>query len=221
MACRYCKSENVIKRGTRQLKNGKEKQIYSCKDCKKRFVAEREYKRVFPIEHKVYNRSERKTYPQDWPRYNEAQKQEKLIFTDLLKELCGFIKDETPSYVGRPSVPMQQMVFACVMKCYERISSRKEYSELKMQQERDKVSIVPHFNTVIKYFNDPKLIPILTELITLSALPLREFEETFAVDSSGLSSALYSRWFDYRFNNDKKIRNWLKIHTICGTKTIS
>ncbi len=219
MECRYCKSENVIKRGTIKLKNSKEKQIYFCKDCKKRFVAEKEYERVFPIEHKVYVKSERKTYPQDWPNYNEAQKQEKLIFTDLLKELCSFIKDETPPYTGRPAVPIRQMIFACVIKCYERVSSRREYSELKMEQERDKISIVPHFNTVIKYFNDPKLIPILTDLITFSALPLRGVEDTFAVDSSGLSSALYSRWFDYRFNNDRKVRNWLKIHAICGTKT--
>lgn len=219
MECRYCKSENTIKRGTIKLKDGKEKQIYFCKDCRKRFVAEIEYEKVFSIENKIHKHSERKTYPQDWPNYNEAQKQEKPIFPDLLKELCGFIKDETPPYIGRPAVPIQQMIFACVMKCYERVSSRREYSELKIQQERDKVSIVPHFNTVIKYFNDPKLISILTDLITLSALPLRGLEDTFAVDSSGLSSALYSRWFDYRFNNDRKVRNWLKIHVIYGTKT--
>ncbi len=77
----------------------------------------------------------------------------------------------------------------------------------------------PHFNTILKYFNDPRLVPILTNLIQLSALPLRGLEHTFAVDASGLSSAFYSRWLDYRLNGDKRVRDWLKVHLICGAKT--
>jgi transposase len=50
-------------------------------------------------------------------------------------------------------------------------------------------------------------------------LPLKDFETTFAVDASGLSSAFYSRWLDYRFGHDKRIRDWLKVHLICGAKT--
>jgi hypothetical protein len=80
----------------------------------------------------------------------------------------------------------------------------------------------PHFNTVLKYFNDPHLTPILTNLIQLSALPLKDFETTFAVDASGLSSAFYSRWLDHRFGyqgENVKIHDWLKIHLICGVKS--
>jgi len=44
-------------------------------------------------------------------------------------------------------------------------------------------------------------------------------EETFAVDASGMSSSLYSRWVDYRFTNDRRYHDWLKVHIIVGTKS--
>jgi hypothetical protein len=36
----------------------------------------------------------RPTYAQDWPAYNEAQTQEKLMFLDILGELCSYILAE-------------------------------------------------------------------------------------------------------------------------------
>jgi hypothetical protein len=36
----------------------------------------------------------RQTYPQNWPAYNEAQTQEKLMFLDILGELCSYIPIE-------------------------------------------------------------------------------------------------------------------------------
>lgn len=213
MNCRYCNGENVIKRGTVQALDRKKKQIYFCKDCKRKFGFDPYYE---PEENVSKTTT---TYSQDWPNYNEAQKQEKVIFIDLLRSLCSLIKDETPTGVGRPSMPIQEMVFSCVMKCYERISSRREYSDLKIEEGRGNLDVIPHFNTVLKYFNSPKLITILTDLITTSALPLRGLEDTFAVDSSGFASSLYSRWFDYRFNGDRKVKDWLKVHAICGVKS--
>ncbi len=213
MRCRYCDGENVIKRGTIKSLDRKKKQIYFCKDCKRKFAFDPYYK----SDNNWLKTAT--TSPQDWPSYNETQKQEKIIFIDLLRSLCSLIKDETPLGVGRPSMPIQEMVFSCVMKCYERVSSRREYSKLKIEEGRGNLDVIPHFNTVLKYFNSPKLIPILTDLITISALPLQGLEDTFAVDSSGFASSLYSSWFDYRFNCDRKVKDWLKVHAICGVKS--
>jgi transposase len=102
---------------------------------------------------------------------------------------------------------------------YELLSSRRVNSDLDIARRMGYLSKTPHYNTVLKYFGDPRLVPILTNLIQLSALPLKDLETTFAVDASGLSSAFYSRWLDYRFNGDKRIRDWLKVHLICGAKT--
>ncbi len=162
---------------------------------------------------------ERLTYPQDWPAYNEAQTQEKLTFLDILGELCMFVPNEKRKGAGRPSAPLPEMVFSCVQKVYEQLSARRVNSDLEITKKMGYLDHTPHFNTVLKYFNDPRLVPILTNLIQLSALPLKDFENTFAVDASGLSCAFYSRWLDYRFNGDKRIRDWLKVHLICGVKT--
>ena len=162
----------------------------------------------------------RPTYSQDWPAYNEAQMQEKLMFLDILGELCSYVPMENGKRgAGHPSGDLSGMVFSCVSKVYEQLSSRRVNSDLEIAKKMGYLDYVPHFNTILKYFNDPKLTPILTNLIQLSALPLKDFETTFAVDASGLSSAFYSRWLDYRFNGDKKVRDWLKVHLICGTKT--
>lgn len=161
---------------------------------------------------------------QDWPAYNGAQMQEKLIFLDILKELCDFVPiDDQKHSVGRPHARLSEMVFSCVLKVYEQLSSRRVNSDLEIARKMGYLNHAPHFNTVLKYFNDPQLVPILTNLIQLSALPLKDFETTFAVDASGLSSAFYSRWLDHRFGysggKKVKIRDWLKIHLICGVKS--
>lgn len=166
----------------------------------------------------VERRKERQTYPQNWPAYNETQKREKLLFLDILDELCSLVPVEK-QIMGRPRAPLPEMVFSCVLKVYELLSSRRVNSDLDIARRMGYLSRTPHYNTVLKYFNDPRFVPILTNLIQLSALPLKDLEHTFAVDASGLSSAFYSRWLDYRFNGDKRIRDWLKVHLICGAKT--
>lgn len=162
----------------------------------------------------------RQTYGQDWPAYNEAQMREKLMFLDILGELCSYIPAENGvRSAGRPRAPLSEMVFSCVQKVYEQLSSRRVNSDLEIARKMGYLDHVPHFNTVLKYFNDPRLVPILTNLIQLSALPLKDLEHTFAVDASGLSTAFFSRWLDYRFNGDRRFHDWLKVHLICGAKT--
>jgi len=158
-------------------------------------------------------------YEQNWPAYNLAQTTEKQLFLDILSELCSYIPAHKEHRAGRPSTPLNEMVFSCVSKVYENLSSRRNSSDLKFACDRGYIGSRPHFNTVLKYFGDQRLTPLLTSLIQLSALPLKDIEDTFAVDASGLSSAFYSRWFDVRFNGETRYHDWLKIHLICGTKS--
>ena len=53
----------------------------------------------------------RKTYPQDWPRYNAAQVAEKSTFTQLLADLCSTIQEPAEVRRGRPNLPLPDMVF--------------------------------------------------------------------------------------------------------------
>jgi len=72
---------------------------------------------------------------------------------------------------------------------------------------------------MFNFFNDENMKPLISELITLSSLPLKEVEKDFAVDSSGFSTCRFTRWFDYKWGKDKKQRIWLKAHICTGVKT--
>jgi len=162
---------------------------------------------------------ERTTFPQDWPAYNAAQTEEKLLFLEFLEDITSLVPDKRDCKRGRPSSNLREMLFACTTKVYECLSSRRAHSDLEIARRRGYLSKTPHFNTVLKYFNKPELTPILKALIRISALPLAGLEDTIAIDASGLSSAFYSRWFDYRFNQDRRVKDWIKVHIACGVKT--
>lgn len=59
----------------------------------------------------------------------------------------------------------------------------------------------------------------LKYLVRLSALPLGQLEDKFAIDASGVSTHKYlPRWSKVR-SEFKKHRQYKKIHCICGTKS--
>jgi transposase len=78
---------------------------------------------------------------------------------------------------------------------------------------------VPCYSTLMIYFNDKRLQRILQELITLSALPVKDVEEHFSVDSSGFSTSKFGRWFDHKYGEETERRIYRKAHITIGTKT--
>ncbi len=224
-ACKFCRSKDIYKNGFR----GRTKvpiQKYSCHSCKRSFNIKVKRKPTQPRVKRLpsfINPMPVNDRAFSWENYNEAQTTEKLLFLDILQDLCQFIPEAERGVMGRPRVSEQEMLFCMVCKLYEDLSSRRVSSDLTIAAQRGYLDKVPHFNTILKYFNEPALTPYLLRLIELSALPLKDFEQTFAVDASGLSSAFYSRWFDYRFGHldgkESKIQDWIKIHIICGVKS--
>ena len=68
----------------------------------------------------------RKTYPQNWAAYNEAQMNEKDKFQSLLADLCKGLGSLPASSSrkgpqGRKSMPLSDAVFAAVFKIYSTI----------------------------------------------------------------------------------------------------
>ncbi len=78
---------------------------------------------------------------------------------------------------------------------------------------------VPHFNTVIKYFDDASLTPLLRSLIEQSSLALKSVDVGFAVGSSGFSTSRYVRWYNARYGHEQDNHDWMKIYLMCGVKT--
>jgi len=162
----------------------------------------------------------KKTYPQNWRAYNAAQTHEKQIFQQLLHDLCRSIKKPIGTrHEGRPRLPLEDAIFCACFKVYSTVSGRRFMTDLREAHKKGFISKTPHFNTIFNYLEDPKLTPILREMLTISSLPLKDIETDFAVDSSGFSTSRFVRWFDQKYGAVSQERDWVKVHLMCGVQT--
>src|SRR6185437_4931038 len=132
----------------------------------------------------------RVSYPQNWPAYNQAQTQEKALFCGLLRDLAVTVP-EPEQRKGRPRIPMADAIFCGGFKVYSTVSSRRFMTDLREAHEAGLVSKPWHFNSVLNCIDDATLTPVLYDLVTASAAPLRSVESTFAVDSTGFGTTQY------------------------------
>ena len=135
----------------------------------------------------------RKTYKQEWASYNAAQVNEKSEFQKLLHKLCKGI-GEPSQKMGRPRLPLEDMIFAAAFKVYSTVSGRRFMSDLRDAYEKAYISKLPCYNSIFNYFENEALTPYLKMLIEESSLPLQVVESAFAVDSSGFSTCRFSQW---------------------------
>jgi transposase len=157
-------------------------------------------------------------YTQDWQSYNAAQQAEKSHFLALLYELCSTV-EEPIQVMGRPRLPLRDMLFAVTYRTYTMMSARRFTSDMRDALAKGYVSKAPSFNSVFHYLQTESLTAYLKQLIAQSALPLQSIEEKFAVDSSGFSTSSFVRWFDVKYGNNEEWHDWLKMHLICGVRT--
>jgi transposase len=162
----------------------------------------------------------RKTYPQEWAAYNQAQTNEKSKFQELLYALCQNIEDlPRKQGAGRTRLPLGQMIFCVVFKVFSTVSGRRFISDLQEAQRRGYISLAPHFNSIFNYLELEEMTDYLKQLIVESSLPLKSIESDFAVDSSGFATGQFSRWFDAKYGEEKQEHSWVKVHLMCGVKT--
>jgi len=162
--------------------------------------------------------TEKVTYKQDWTAYNAAQTSEKRMFLPLLQDLCRSV-DEPEQTMGRPRLPLGDMIFAATYKVYAGVSGRRFASDLEDAQEKGFIAKAPHFNSVFNCLEAENITPILQSLIAQSALPLQAVETDFAVDSSGFGTTRYIKWLDVKHHGQVSKHDWVKVHLICGVKT--
>ena len=159
------------------------------------------------------------TYPQDWTSYNNAKTKEKSISMSLLLELIEFLDDKEKNKIGRPTFSLQEKLICMFVYAYSQFSSRRAISDIELAKKLKLLSKTPHFNSVLNMFKDNKMSRILLELVEISSLPLRQFEEHLSVDGSGFSCSQFERWIDIRTQQPKKLRSWMKANIICGALT--
>lgn len=146
----------------------------------------------------------RKTYVQDWPAYNAAQRAEKETARVLLRGLRDGIESPAHSGRGPKPIPLSDVVFGLVSKVYTTVSGRRATTEIKACEAAGQIGRAPAYNTLFTHLGRPEMTGILTRLIEQSAAPLASIETDFAVDSTGFGTSVYRRWFDAKYGREMK-----------------
>jgi len=192
--------------------------------CKHLFAVEFTMKRETDrngnvIETKTLTFTEKKTYTQNWPVYEQAQHEEKHRFQVLLADLCSGVVDPPHEGVGRKPVPLADQLFSICFKVYSTVSSRRFNCDLQDAHERGHTSRPIHPSKLRAFMAGEELTPFLKAMIVRSSLPLRAIETDFAVDSTGFSTSKFVRWYDEKYGITKTAHDWVKVHIACGVKT--
>ena len=144
----------------------------SCPDFEKRqerckhifavdFIIQREER---PNGVTIETKAMRVTYRQDWPAYNAAQTHEQEPFGQLLRELCDAVP-QPQQKMGRPRLPLSDMVFAAGTKVYSTMSGRRAMTDVRNAQANDQLDKTPSFNSILGYLKKPEMAPLLKALI--------------------------------------------------------
>jgi transposase len=166
----------------------------------------------------VTEKVQRPSYRQDWPNYNRSQVHEHRHFQSLLADLCGTVPAPAPK-PGRPPVPPGDAAFCATLKVYSTMSARRFMGDLEEARAAGHIARVPHFNSVLNFFDSEAATGILTDFVAKSAAPLAEVESDFAVDSTGFAGARYLQWIDEKYGTPKRKVEWVKVHAIVGVRT--
>jgi transposase len=161
----------------------------------------------------------RPKYPQNWPLYNKSQQTEKYRFRVLLFDLCAGLPEPVRTGPGRRPARLADMVFACALKVFTTLSSRRFACDLADAHKRNYLSHLMNSVAVCSYLENDLLTPVLRELIGRSSLPLRAIETDFAPDSSGFSTSRFGRWYDKKYGIERSKQEWVKAHIMTGVKT--
>ena len=196
----------------------------TCPDFEKRGLA---CKHVYAVETMLQRSEQLETEPpeavritQPWQAYTESQVHEAELFDNLLWELVADMP-QLPQNGGRPRLPLPDMLYAMGMKVYSRFSTRRAMSGVREAVAKGRVGKEHCYSTTARYFERAELTPVLRDLIQRSALPLKDIETHFAIDSTGFASTAYNRWFEHKWGRvaGKKEVKWAKLHIMCGVRS--
>ena len=196
----------------------------TCMDFEKRGLA---CKHVYAVEALLQRSEQLEQEPpqavritQPWAAYNESQIHEGELFAVLLRSLCDTVP-QPPQANGRPRLPLSDMLYDMGLKVYSTLSTRRAMSGIRDAVADGRMGKAPSFSTPIRYFEREDVTPVLRQLIQASALPLRDLEVDFAIDSSGFASTAYNRWFEHKWGHveSKKAVKWAKLHIMCGVQS--
>ena len=160
----------------------------------------------------------RKTYSQNWKIYNLAQEKEKELFMKLLADITSRIRQPTYTF-GKPQNPLSDTIYSMVFKVYSTFSGRRFATDMKEAKEKGFVEKKIPRSSMFDYFNKKELTPLLSQMVTLTSLPLKSVEKDFAIDATGFGTSNFQRWYSLKHGKEVNSRRWVKCHFVTGVKT--
>lgn len=158
----------------------------------------------------------------DWHTYNLAQTKEALLFEQLLWDLLQAVPEPPYKGNGRPPLAVRDVLFSAITKSYSGLSSRPHQGLVEQAHLDGLLDSIPHFNAVSKLLRLQETKEVLHALVALSALPLGDLEQDFAVDSTGFATGTYGTYRETRYGRigeNVRKRKWIKLHAITGVRT--
>lgn len=111
------------------------------------------------------------------------------------------------------------MIYSMVYKVYSGFSGRRFTTDMRMAKEQGCIEKAAHFNSLYNYFRKPEITPLLTQLVTLTSLPMKSVERDFAIDATGFGTSNFQRWYSFKHGKKISSRKWVKCHFVTGVKT--
>ena len=197
----------------------------TCPDCQTRDV---KCKHIWAVEFIVTKEVDidgnvtvtatKKIYSQDWPAYDKAQINQKPIFMELLRNIT--VQIPQPDYTfGRPTLPMNDMVYSSVMKIFTTFSLRRFMGDIEIAHEKGYITKKPSYASIGHFLQKEDLTPLLINMVQLTSMPLVSVESDFAIDSTGFGTSNFQRWFSFKHGKEIRSKKWLKCHLMTGVKT--
>lgn len=156
-------------------------------------------------------------YSQDWASYNMEQNDDVKLCDSMLSDLVVNIEEPIQTR-GKPILKLSDELFCAIQKVYSQLSSRRSESLFEFAESRDQISHKPHFNVMSKVFNREEISPILENIHSITAQPLKSIETKFATDSSGFGTRNFMQYAEQNYNL-KREHGRLKAHITVGVKT--
>lgn len=163
----------------------------------------------------------RRTYKQDWPKYNLAQTGEKEHFCYLLRSICAlaFPFTEHKRGRGRPTIPLDEGLFSACYKVYTNLAGRRFMTDMRWAKKMGHIETAPCYNSIFNIIESKESTERIKKLIEMSSVPLSAVEVDFAADSTGFGLARHYRHYSAKYGHDQLSRDYLKVHAMIGIKT--
>jgi len=182
-------------------------------------------------------------YPRDWRAVNkylvDLPRIGPLLIRDLVSGIPrpavfvdGILCPAEPRGPGRPRVEIRDVVHAAILRTFERRTIRGTVEVMERSRDRGLGLDPMHYNTLAEHAADPRLMPILQDLMGATAKVLVPIERNFAIDSTGFTTCVYESWNrakhgykppanpeDRGPKAPKRKHRWLKCNACIGTST--